>query len=257
MKKFFAIVLSALVISSAAMLSGCGSSESSNKSETTSSQSATTAAADTTAGTTAGTTAPATTKAQETTKATEKKSSAASSKASSKASSSSVASSSVKSSQQSIQSSVASKAAEKKQSAQKSVSGPFSESDLVAVVKGKSVALNENMSNVLAKLGKANEVVSEASCRGVGEDKTYKYNGFTVLAVPFDGVDKVCAVTLLSGSTPKGVSVGDSESKVTQVYGNNYKKVGKFINYSVGDKSLMFLVKDGKVVEIDYNYDIL
>ncbi|HCA04535.1 MAG TPA: hypothetical protein DEO32_01415 [Ruminococcaceae bacterium] len=253
MKKFFAIVLSALVISSAAMLSGCGSSESSNKSETTSSQSATTAAADTTAGTTAGTTAPATTKAQETTKATEKKSSAASSKASS----SSVASSSVKSSQQSIQSSVASKAAEKKQSAQKSVSGPFSESDLVAVVKGKSVALNENMSNVLAKLGKANEVVSEASCRGVGEDKTYKYNGFTVLAVPFDGVDKVCAVTLLSGSTPKGVSVGDSESKVTQVYGNNYKKVGKFINYSVGDKSLMFLVKDGKVVEIDYNYDIL
>ncbi len=136
--------------------------------------------------------------------------------------------------------------------------GAFSESDLVAKINGKDIELGENIDSALAKLGEAKNVTSELSCRGEGEDKTYEYDGFNVYTVPFDGVDKVTAITITSGiSTPKGISIGDTEAKVVEKYGSGFKKIGKFISYSIDDKSLQFFMKDDKVTEIDYNYDVM
>ena len=123
---------------------------------------------------------------------------------------------------------------------------------------GKTVQLNEDMTSVLSKLGNAKKVTSAQSCHGEGEDKRYEYNGFYVDTYPSGGKDKVIGVTITSGlSTPKGVSVGDSEAKVIEKYGSGFKKIGKFMSYVSGNKSLMFFMNNGKVVEIDYNLDVV
>lgn len=190
MKKFFAIALCAMILTSSAALSGCGGSSGESKTS----------------------------------------------------SSSAAQSSDAKSSENSKTASA----------------GSFSESDLIAQINGKEIELGENIDSALSKLGEAKNVTSELSCRGEGEDKTYEYDGFNVYTVPFDGVDKVTEITISSGiSTPKGISIGDSEEKVTETYGSNFKKIGKFISYSIEDKSLQFFMTDGKVSEIDYNYDVM
>ena len=279
MKKFFAIALSALILASSAALAGCGST-SESKTEKSSAVQSSEMATDEATTQEDGTTAADTTKAQETTKANDKKDDKKKTSATSKPASSSSAvnnnnnnnssssapqkstpqqSSAPKQSSTPKQSSQqSSKPAPKKPSSKPAAAGSFSASDLVFNFNGKTVQLNEDMTSVLSKLGNAKKVTSAQSCHGEGEDKRYEYNGFYVDTYPSGGKDKVIGVTITSGlSTPKGVSVGDSEAKVIEKYGSGFKKIGKFMSYVSGNKSLMFFMNNGKVVEIDYNLDVV
>lgn len=283
MKKFFAIALSALILASSAALASCGST-SESKTEKSSAVQSSEKATDEATTQEDGTTAADTTKAQETTKANNKKDDKKKTSATSKPASSSSAvnnnnknnnnnnssssapqkstpqhSSAPKQSSTPKQSSQqSSKPAPKKPSSKPAAAGSFSASDLVFNFNGKTVQLNEDMTSVLSKLGNAKKVTSAQSCHGEGEDKRYEYNGFYVDTYPSGGKDKVIGVTITSGlSTPKGVSVGDSEAKVIEKYGSGFKKIGKFMSYVSGNKSLMFFMNNGKVVEIDYNLDVV
>lgn len=279
MKKFFAIALSALILASSAALASCGST-SESKTEKSSAVQSSEKATDEATTQEDGTTAADTTKAQETTKANDKKDDKKKTSATSKPASSSSAvnnnnnnnssssapqkstpqqSSAPKQSSTPKQSSQqSSKPAPKKPSSKPAAAGSFSASDLVFNFNGKTVQLNEDMTSVLSKLGKYKKVTSAQSCHGEGEDKRYEYNGFYVDTYPSGGKDKVIGVTITSGlSTPKGVSVGDSEAKVIEKYGSGFKKIGKFMSYVSGNKSLMFFMNNGKVVEIDYNLDVV
>ena len=279
MKKFFAIALSALILASSAALASCGST-SESKTEKSSAVQSSEMATDEATTQEDGTTAADTTKAQETTKANDKKDDKKKTSATSKPASSSSAvnnnnnnnssssapqtstpqqSSAPKQSSTPKQSSQqSSKPAPKKPSSKPAAAGSFSASDLVFNFNGKTVQLNEDMTSVLSKLGNAKKVTSAQSCHGEGEDKRYEYNGFYVDTYPSGGKDKVIGVTITSGlSTPKGVSVGDSEAKVIEKYGSGFKKIGKFMSYVSGNKSLMFFMNNGKVVEIDYNLDVV
>ena len=277
MKKFFAIALSALILASSAALASCGST-SESKTEKSSAVQSSEMATDEATTQEDGTTAADTTKAQETTKANDKKDDKKKTSATSKPASSSSAvnnnnnnnnnnnsSSSAPQKSTPQQSSTpkqssqqSSKPAPKKPSSKPAAAGSFSASDLVFNFNGKTVQLNEDMTSVLSKLGNAKKVTSAQSCHGEGEDKRYEYNGFYVDTYPSGGKDKVIGVTITSGlSTPKGVSVGDSEAKVIEKYGSGFKKIGKFMSYVSGNKSLMFFMNNGKVVEIDYNLDVV
>ena len=277
MKKFFAIALSALILASSAALASCGST-SESKTEKSSAVQSSEKATDEATTQEDGTTAADTTKAQETTKANDKKDDKKKTSATSKPASSSSAvnnnnnnnnnnnsSSSAPQKSTPQQSSTpkqssqqSSKPAPKKPSSKPAAAGSFSASDLVFNFNGKTVQLNEDMTSVLSKLGKYKKVTSAQSCHGEGEDKRYEYNGFYVDTYPSGGKDKVIGVTITSGlSTPKGVSVGDSEAKVIEKYGSGFKKIGKFMSYVSGNKSLMFFMNNGKVVEIDYNLDVV
>lgn len=279
MKKFFAIALSALILASSAALASCGST-SESKTEKSSAVQSSEKATDEATTQEDGTTAADTTKTQETTKANDKNDDKKKTSATSKPASSSSAvnnnnnnnssssapqkstpqqSSAPKQSSTPKQSSQqSSKPAPKKPSSKPAAAGSFSASDLVFNFNGKTVQLNEDMTSVLSKLGNAKKVTSAQSCHGEGEDKRYEYNGFYVDTYPSGGKDKVIGVTITSGlSTPKGVSVGDSEAKVIEKYGSGFKKIGKFMSYVSGNKSLMFFMNNGKVVEIDYNLDVV
>ena len=116
--------------------------------------------------------------------------------------------------------------------------GAIPESDTVFTYNGAKVELNTPIDDMLATLGQANEVSSQLSCHGEGEDKTYSYNGFTVNSYPLNGKDYVMEV-------------------VTEAYGNNYKAVGVYYSYDAGNKkSLQFLIENDTVTEIDYFYTV-
>lgn len=137
--------------------------------------------------------------------------------------------------------------------------GVIPESDTVFTYNGAKVELNTPIDDMLAALGQANEVSSQLSCHGEGEDKTYSYNGFTVNSYPLNGKDYVMEVVVNEAGipTPKGVAVGDPVSKVTEAYGNNYKAVGVYYSYDAGNKkSLQFLIENDTVTEIDYFYTV-
>ena len=137
--------------------------------------------------------------------------------------------------------------------------GVIPESDTVFTYNGAKVELNTPIDDMLAALGQANEVSSQLSCHGEGEDKTYSYNGFTVNSYPLNGKDYVMEVVVNEAGIPtsNGVAVGDPVSKVTEAYGNNYKAVGVYYSYDAGNKkSLQFLIENDTVTEIDYFYTV-
>lgn len=135
----------------------------------------------------------------------------------------------------------------------------ISAADVVFSFNGASVELNGDADAAVAALGNANDVSSQLSCHGQGDDKTYTYDGFVLNTYPLDGKDRVLEIVVKSADIPtsKGVKVGDAVSAVTAAYGDNYRKVGVYYAYDAGEgKSLQFLIEGDKVTEIDYYYDV-
>ena len=265
MKKSLLLIIAALALSTSLIMSGCGESETSSAEETTSAAaSAVTSAADTTAeasaleSTSATTTAPASTAATKATQATKPtQATQPTTQPATKSQQSSSGNSSGNSSGKQQSSKQQSSKQQSQQPAKKE--GSFSASDTVFVTQGKSVALGSDMSGVLSSLGNANSVESQLSCHGVGEDKTYNYNGFVINTYPLNNKDYVMEVVVNSSniSTPKGIHIGSSEADVIAAYGSGYNTVGCYYSYETGDgKSIQFFIDNGTVSEIDYYYNV-
>lgn len=267
MKRIITIcAAAALVLQSAIMLSACGSDEKKEEKGTVSvSQSADTTAAaqtDSTAATDATDSSKATDSTQATTVPTTQKPTQAKTKTQSSASG--------QTSKQAETKPAATKPAETKPAPTKPAptkpaateapkpQGSFSAADTDFVYNGQRVSLNENMSSVLSKLGKAASVSSAPSCHGEGEDKTYEYNGFTIYTYPSGGNDLVLEINVQSSAIPtsKGIKAGSSLNDVTAVYGNNYTNDGNYIVFSSGIKTLQFFMSGNTVSEIDYYYNL-
>ena len=267
MKRIITIcAAAALVLQSAIMLSACGSDEKKEEKGTASvSQSADTTAAaqtDSTAATDATDSSKATDSTQATTVPTTQKPTQAKTKTQSSASG--------QTSKQAETKPAATKPAETKPAPTKPAptkpaateapkpQGSFSAADTDFVYNGQRVSLNENMSSVLSKLGKAASVSSAPSCHGDGEDKTYEYNGFTIYTYPSGGNDLVLEINVQSSAIPtsKGIKAGSSLNDITAVYGNNYTNDGNYIVFSSGIKTLQFFMSGNTVSEIDYYYNL-
>ena len=137
--------------------------------------------------------------------------------------------------------------------------GSFAASDAVFVYNNRQVVLNSDMDTVLAALGEADSMTSAPSCIGVGEDKTYHYDGFTVTTYPRGGKDYVMEVKVLDAAiaTAKGVHLGSTVDDMTAAYGSGYRTFGYIYAYQTNDnKSLQFFVEDGVITELSYAYQV-
>lgn len=137
--------------------------------------------------------------------------------------------------------------------------GSFAASDAVFVYNDRQVALNSDMDTVLAALGEANSMTTAPSCIGVGEDKTYHYDGFTVTTYPRGDKDYVMEIKVLDAAiaTAKGIRLGSTMDDMTAAYGSGYRTFGYICAYQTNDnKSLQFFVEDGVITEISYAYKV-
>lgn len=117
---------------------------------------------------------------------------------------------------------------------------------------------NNLVDPLITALGSDYTYHESPSCAYIGLDKVYIYKGFTIYTYPDDNaVDHVLQVVLTDDtlSTPEGLIVGDAASKVIELYGNDYAESGGSYAYTRGKTNLTIIVKNDRVISIQYNYN--
>ena len=125
---------------------------------------------------------------------------------------------------------------------------------VVASKDNYAVKIDADMADVLAALGEPLKYFEAASCAFDGLDKTYTYAGYIVLTRPEGKKDFVNSIQLTDDSvqTPEGAYVGMTAEAVKTIYGNPSEESATLISYTNGNATLNFVLKDAKVISIEY-----
>lgn len=127
--------------------------------------------------------------------------------------------------------------------------GTFTSSDAYYSYNGVSITIGASADSIVAALGTPSSTSEADSCYGEGKDIAYNYGSFTINTVPSNGTNIVQTVTV--NSTPKGVSVGQSESAIVSAYGSSGKISDYLYSYTNGG-TLNFYLSGGVITAIEY-----
>lgn len=121
------------------------------------------------------------------------------------------------------------------------------------------IALHAPAEPILAALGEPKSYDESPSCAFEGLDKVYVYAGFQLQTYPKGGKDYIRSVSLTDDSvkTPEGIAIGATPDQVKQAYGAPQQETTTALEYRFAtDCRLQFLLRDGKVTNIYYQYDV-
>lgn len=95
------------------------------------------------------------------------------------------------------------------------------------------IEMNADASEVVEKLGEAEDYFESESCAFKGLDKVYTYPGFKLNTYPVDDKDFVLSVVFMDDTveTDEGISIGSSKEDVTEAYGEASKESGSKLVY--------------------------
>lgn len=127
--------------------------------------------------------------------------------------------------------------------------GTFTSSDAYFSYNGVTISIGTNIDSIVASIGEPNSKTEADSCFGNGKDIAYHYSSFTINTVPSNGVNVVNTVTV--NSTPKGVSVGQSENAIVSAYGDSGKISDYLYSFTDGG-TLNFYLSGGTITLIEY-----
>lgn len=121
------------------------------------------------------------------------------------------------------------------------------------------IAIDAEAKPVLEQIGEADSYFEAASCAFNGLDKMYTYGSFELDTYPADEKDYVSMILLKDDSvaTAEGVSIGEPEEKITEVYGEGFAKENGMIVYKKEGMKLCFIVENGTVTSIEYRTAVL
>ncbi len=121
------------------------------------------------------------------------------------------------------------------------------------------VSIDANAAPVVEALGEPVSYFEAASCAFEGLDKMYTYNSFEVDTYPVEGKDYVSAVILMDDSitTGEGVAIGESRSRVEEIYGTEYEEQGSMMVYHKDGMKLQFVLEGDMVTSIQYASTVL
>lgn len=133
--------------------------------------------------------------------------------------------------------------------------GDFTADDLVFICGDERISLDENINDVVSKLGEPLRIEKAMSCLNPSlEDKMYIYDGFTINTYPnSDGSeDFVMGIVISSDAYPteKGVAIGMTYYDMVNAYGNGFTTLGATYRYEDGNKYLSFYVEGDNIAEI-------
>lgn len=131
-----------------------------------------------------------------------------------------------------------------------------SEKAFAFTADGKTISLDQDMSEVKGMLGTEKSYSEAASCAFEGLDKTYYYGSFYVETYPDGDKDKVNMIWFADDtvSTEEGISIGDSVDKVKETYGEGKEVGANGLEYVSGNSKLTFIIDNGIVSQITYEY---
>jgi hypothetical protein len=126
----------------------------------------------------------------------------------------------------------------------------------IFVYNNTNVYMNENMADVLTKIGEPRFEPFEApSCAFDGIDRIYSYYGVEIHTYSIGDEDFVHMVNFKddSLSTPEGIHLGSSLAEMLNAYGNEYEKELGQYKYKKGNTYLSFLINsDDMVITVRY-----
>ncbi len=129
-----------------------------------------------------------------------------------------------------------------------------SNSPFYVVYKEVRIELDKKADGVLEKLGKAKYEDNLGDCGGIGVQMKYTYDDITVNTLKEkDGevIHKIAFITDIV-STPKGISIGSTESAVKEAYGEPTSAENGKLIYKSNDLELEFTVKNEVVSAVNY-----
>ncbi len=117
-----------------------------------------------------------------------------------------------------------------------------------------TVAVNDDMADVLSALGEPQSYFEAESCAFEGLDKTYTYSGFVITTRPDGEKDYVNSILLTDDSvtTPEGLFIGSDYDDVIAVYGESTGGFDTLLTYTKNGTVLNFILTDGTVISIEY-----
>ena len=117
-----------------------------------------------------------------------------------------------------------------------------------------TVAIDQDMAEVLSALGEPKSYFEAESCAFEGLDKTYTYSGFVITTRPDGEKDYVSSIVLTDDSvtTPEGVYIGCVAGDVTAAYGQGDTASDTLLGYVKDGTALNFILEGDKVVSIEY-----
>ena len=118
---------------------------------------------------------------------------------------------------------------------------------------GVTVAIDDDMAQVLEALGEPRSYFEAASCAFEGLDKTYTYPGFQIITRPEGDKDYVNSILLTDDSvtTQEGIYIGGSKDDITAAYGAG-EETGSAIMYTKDNVTLSFILEGDKIISIEY-----
>lgn len=123
-----------------------------------------------------------------------------------------------------------------------------------AEIKGNVIKIDENIKDVMAKIGETKDYEQSKSCMYNGYDKAFKYSDCTIRTYPNGDDDYVNSIEIYSSdiNIEKNVHVGDSKDTVINEYGNNPKfETDTYITYEKDNSGITFYYTDNKISEIE------
>lgn len=121
--------------------------------------------------------------------------------------------------------------------------------------KGTSINMHEEFEPILEELGEPKSYTEEDSSAFEGLDKKYVFTSFVVTTYPDNGKDRVESVTFLDDtvSTADGICIGDAQERVEETYGEEFYTGGSAYIISKEDTTLVIIVENGTVSNIQYH----
>lgn len=105
-----------------------------------------------------------------------------------------------------------------------------------------------------SQLPEASSVYTVPSCAMEGTDNVYNYEVIEVTAFQDQTGESIYSIYLLDANTPtaEGLYLGDSLSRVTELYGTQYQQEDTQISYQKGDTLLVIILQEDCVSSIEY-----
>ena len=119
---------------------------------------------------------------------------------------------------------------------------------------GIEISMNQDASEVLTELGRAENFYEAQSCKHQGKEKVFTYKGFELSTYPSGNVDYVKSIWFLSEetNTPEGIHIGSSIEEMVEAYGEEYTEEQGRYSYTSEKSILTFYTKKGLISGIEY-----
>ena len=124
------------------------------------------------------------------------------------------------------------------------------ESDFAADIQGTVVRLDEEINQLMNKLGTPDCFTETVSNPRIGSDKTYTYKGIVVSTNPENGKDIVSSIQYYGEEkTLSGVGIGSTRADIEAAYGIDYTIDPNYIIYTYGENAKLCFQMNGEQCE--------